>query len=124
LTQWRIDGWSGGSYLLWISAIAALLLSVYAIWARWKGRPRPDPLRALYDQFCRKAEHLGAARLASEGPANYAKRAANLIPQKAESIRRITENYIALRYSRNASPERFANLVADVRAFVGRPAHE
>jgi transglutaminase-like putative cysteine protease len=124
LTQLRIDGWSGGAYLLWIAAIAAILLAVYASWTRWRARPRPDPLRALYDQFCLKAEALGAPRLASEGPANYARRAADLIPQKAEGIRRITENYIALRYSPRASSERFANFVADVRSFVRGPGRE
>lgn len=117
-TQFRIDGWSGGSYLLWIAGVAALLLAAYAAWARWRARPRGDPLRTLYDQFCLKAQQLGAPRLASEGPANYARRAATLVPHEAECIRRITDNYIALRYSRNTSAERFAHLVADVRAFA------
>jgi protein-glutamine gamma-glutamyltransferase len=116
--QLRIDGWSGGSYLLWIAAIAGFLLAVYASWFRWRARPRPDPLRALYEQFCLKAGRLGAPRLTSEGPANYAIRAAKLIPQQAERIQRITANYIALRYSPRATSQLLDNLAAEVRAFA------
>ncbi|HVF73159.1 MAG TPA: DUF3488 and transglutaminase-like domain-containing protein [Chthoniobacterales bacterium] len=117
LGQLQIDGWSPGAHLLWIAGIAGFLLALYAIWSRWSARPRPDPLRALYDQFCLKAEGLGAPRFPHEGPASFARRAADLIPQKAESIRRITQNYIALRYSPGPSSVRFADLAAEVRAF-------
>ncbi|HYJ04402.1 MAG TPA: DUF3488 and transglutaminase-like domain-containing protein [Chthoniobacterales bacterium] len=117
-THLRIGGWSGGSYLLWIAAIAASLLAVYATLSRWRARPRQDSLRALYDQFCLKAGRLGASRLASEGPANYAKRAMDLIPHQADRIRRITENYIALRYSPKPAAARLGTFAADVRAFA------
>jgi hypothetical protein len=117
LTQLRINDWSGGFLLLCITAIVATVLAFYAAWLRWRARPRPDALRALYDQFCLKAARLGAPRLASEGPANYAVRAANLIPQQADRIQRITESYIALRYSPRPASTLRDNLAAEVRAF-------
>jgi protein-glutamine gamma-glutamyltransferase len=120
-TQLRIDSWSGASHLLWIAAIAVILLALYASLSRWKARPRQDSLRALYDQFCLKAGQLGAPRFASEGPANYAKRAVDVLPQQADRIRRITENYIALRYSPNPATARLDTFAADVRAFAKVP---
>lgn len=118
-TQLRIDDWSGGSLFLWIAGLAAGVLCAYAVWIRWSTRARPDRIKALYDQFCLKAaERLGVARLPAEGPANFAKRAASLIPQQAERIQRITESYIALRYAPSpTSPDNFA---AEVRAFAAR----
>jgi len=123
-TPLRIDGWSGGSYLLWIAALAAGVLASYAAWIRWTARPRPDPLRALYDQFCLEAGRLGAPRLASEGPANYARRAANRIPQQADRIQRIMESYIALRYSSRPASALLDDLTAQVRAFTKASTRE
>lgn len=118
LTQLRIGDWSGGVYLLGIAALIIGLLGAYALWLRRSARSRPDALRALYDQFCLKAEALGAPRRASEGPAHYAERAANLIPAQSDRIQRISETYIALRYSPKPASARLEHLVAEIRAFV------
>ena len=117
LTRIRIDGWSGGLVLFSIAAVSAGLLCLYGVWIRWRARARSDPLRSLYDQFCEKAGQLGASRHPAEGPANYAERAAALIPQQADRIRKITASYIALRYSRGVAATSRAHLAADVRAF-------
>ena len=117
LTQWRMDDWGASFYSLGVAALVALLLAGYAILIRLAARPRRDPLRALYDQFCRKAARLGAARLASEGPADFAARAAEKLPDKAGAIERITDGYIALRYAPAPVAARLRELAAEVRGF-------
>jgi hypothetical protein len=86
-------------YLLGISVTLVIILSVYAAWFRWRTRPLPDRVRELYERFCRKAARLGAQRQPCEGPADFARRAAQLIPGEREHIRHISEAYMAIRYA-------------------------
>jgi transglutaminase-like putative cysteine protease len=118
LTKLHIGDWSGGVYLLGLALLILGLLAAYAFWLRYSARSRPDVLRSLYDQFCLKAGSLGAARDVSEGPADYARRAARLIPAQADRIQKISETYIALRYAPKSASARLEHLVAEVRAFA------
>lgn len=117
LTQLRINDWSGISYLFGMAGLTGGLLLIYLIWTSRRAQPRIDPLRNLYDQFCAKLARLGAPRIPSEGPASYARRAAGLLPQRAELIARITDHYIALRYSPASGSARLNLLAAEIRAF-------
>jgi transglutaminase-like putative cysteine protease len=79
--------------------IAAALLLIYAGWMQLRTRPRVDQVKALYERFCRKAARLGVRRSLWEGPSDFSRRAAQLLPHESERIRQISNTYITLRYS-------------------------
>lgn len=85
--------------ILGIAVVAFALLVIYAVWLQLRTRSRLDRVRELYERFCRKAARLGARREPWEGPADFAWRAGQLLPDESERIRRISTAYIALRYS-------------------------
>lgn len=113
----------GLSKLLMLVAAATLLLGGYAAFVWHKSRAEPDVVKQLYIAFCGKAARLGAAKPATEGPADFALRAAHLLPHHAERIHRIASNYIALRYSLHPQPATMRRFAAEVRAF-GRGTSE
>jgi hypothetical protein len=57
-----------------------------------------DPVQIAYHKFCGKLAKVGLARRPAEGPQDYSLRLAHAKPQQAETIRSISELYIALRY--------------------------
>lgn len=75
------------------------LISIYAGWMRWRTRVRGDQVKALYERFCEKLSRLGAPRQPWEGPVDYSSRAARLLPNESNRIRKISYHYILLRYS-------------------------
>jgi transglutaminase-like putative cysteine protease len=90
-----------GPLLLIIEIVvaAAALLVIYAGWMHLRTRSRVDRVKALYERFCRKAARLGVRRSPWEGPSDFSRRAAQLLPNEAEHIRQISNTYITLRYS-------------------------
>jgi transglutaminase-like putative cysteine protease len=90
-----------GPVLLIIEIVvaAAALLIIYAGWMQLRTRSRGDRVKALYERFCRKAARLGVRRNPWEGPSDFSRRAAQLLPGESERIRQISNTYIALRYS-------------------------
>jgi hypothetical protein len=112
----------GGRLLLWVVLAATSLLLLYALLILWRSRVETDAVKQLYDAFCRKAAQLGAKREATEGPADFARRAAALLPQHSARIERIARNYIALRYAPDAAAANARTFAADVRAFTSRGA--
>jgi hypothetical protein len=75
-------------------------------------------------RFCRKAARLGVPRNPSEGPSDFSRRAAQLLPKESDRIRQISNTYIALRYSPESTAvvlNRFAKEVNQVASHsVGR----
>lgn len=118
LTQLRLNDFSGASFLIGIALVLAALLIAYAVSIRWRARPRPDPLKAVYNRFCSKAAALGVCRRESEGPVDYGSRAGDAIPKEAERIRKITQRYVTLRYSPEAPPKLLAQLVSEIDDFA------
>jgi len=59
---------------------------------------RQDPALRLYRQFCAKLGKAGIEVDVGDGPKTLAERAVNRRPDLAESIERITEVFIRLRY--------------------------
>jgi protein-glutamine gamma-glutamyltransferase len=95
--------------------IAAALLVIYAGWMQLRTRSRVDRVKALYERFCRKAARIGVRRNPWEGPSDFSRRAAQLLPKESERIREISNTYIALRYSPEFAPvvlEQFAKEVS------------
>jgi hypothetical protein len=88
-----------------------------AMLRRFGRRPR-DPVVKIYARFCRKLARRGAARAPSEGPADFAERAARQLPDAAGPIRAITDLYIKLRYGTLAGKDpmrRLRELVSALR---------
>ncbi len=84
--------------LAWLSVAVVALLAMQALVTGWKTRVALDPLKAAYENFCRKVAALGVKREPWEGPARFAERAAALLPAHAAHIRRVADIYISLRY--------------------------
>jgi len=80
-----------------IITIVCLLLAIH-FWLFKHKTKHPDQAKALYDDFCDKMAKLGTMRNASEGPLDYANRAANCHQEQAQDIHNITKLYINIRY--------------------------
>jgi protein-glutamine gamma-glutamyltransferase len=76
---------------------------------------RPDPVQKAWRAFCRKLAARGVERAPSEGPRDYAARAARALPAARRPILRIGALYIALRYGSQATPPGVARLRRLVR---------
>jgi transglutaminase-like putative cysteine protease len=103
--------------MILIAATSLITAGFAAAMLRRLGRRRRDPVAAIYARFCRKLARHGAARAPSEGPADFADRAARQFPNAAASIHTITQTYIKLRYGtlRGKEPtRRLKQLVAEL----------
>jgi protein-glutamine gamma-glutamyltransferase len=98
--------------------IAAGLLAIYAGWMQLRTRSRVDPVKALYERFCRKAARLGVRRNPWEGPSDFSRRAAQLLPNESERIRQISSTYIALRYSPESTALAVNQFAKEVNQFA------
>ena len=103
--------------LIRTALIVLAFVALYAAWMRWSTRARGDRVRDLYERFCAKAARAGVARSPAEGPRDFSARAAQSLPAESPLIRRITDAYIALRYSARPGAALVAQLAEDVTAF-------
>lgn len=86
------------SLLVWGAVtLAALGLAGLLLMLRRSGRD--SRWRMLYRDFEQRLERAGVSRQSSEGPRDFAQRAADAMPESAESILRIASGFIALRYA-------------------------
>ena len=76
---------------------------------------RPDPVQGAWRAFCLKLAAQGVERSPSEGPRDYAQRAARSLPAARRAILRITALYISLRYGPHSTPRRAKQLRRLVR---------
>lgn len=97
--------------------IAIVIVALYAAWMRWRSRSGADRVRDLYARFCQRAARLGVQRLPTEGPQDFSRRAAQLLPAESERIDRITDAYVSLRYAARPAATLLERLAADVAAF-------
>lgn len=101
----REPDWRLLSTLLGASA-ATVLLALFA-WSLRRHR-RGEHLDRLWQIFCRRLAHKGLARMAWEGPIDYAERAAAAFPREARTIRMIAHHYARLRYATTGKPDQGA----------------
>jgi hypothetical protein len=101
-----------------ILIVAIALLVIYFGWMQLRTRSRADQVKALYERFCRKAARLGVRRDPWEGPADFSRRAALLLPDQSERICQISNIYIALRYAPESAGGALDRFVKEVRAFA------
>jgi protein-glutamine gamma-glutamyltransferase len=103
-----------------ILIVAIALLVIYFGWMQLRTRSRADRVKALYERFCRKAARLGVRRDPWEGPSDFSRRAALLLPDESDRIRQISNIYISLRYAPESAGVALDRFVREVRAFAVR----
>jgi hypothetical protein len=103
-----------------ILVVSAALLVIYAGWMQLRTRSRVDRVKGLYERFCRKTARLGVQRNPWEGPSDFSRRAAQLLPDESERIRQISNTYIALRYSPESAAIILDRFAKEVSAFAAR----
>jgi Arc/MetJ-type ribon-helix-helix transcriptional regulator len=101
-----------------ILVVAVALLAIYFGWMQLRTRLRADRVKELYERFCRKAARLGVRRDPWEGPSDFSRRAAQLLPDESERIRQISNAYIALRYAPEPAAMSVDSFAKEVRAFA------
>ena len=98
----------GGTAMV-LAAVATILLGGTATMRAFKRGPAAasDPARTLYGRFCRRlAAAAGLEHNESEGPLDFARRAAAVLPEQAAVIQGITDLYVAARYAPTADAGR------------------
>src|SRR5882762_338322 len=101
-----------------ILIVAIALLVIYAGWMQLWTRRRVDRIQALYERYCQKLARLSVPRDPWEGPSDFSRRAALLLPDQSERIRQISNIYIALRYALEPPAVALNRFVKEVRAFA------
>ena len=106
-----------------ILLVAIALLAIYFAWMQLRTRSRVDRVKALYESFCRKTARLGVPRDPYEGPSDFARRAAQSLPNESNRIQQIADTYILLRYAPQPAPGMLDRLAKEVNAFGARARH-
>jgi transglutaminase-like putative cysteine protease len=103
-----------------ILLVAIALLAIYFAWMQLRTRSRVDRVKALYEYFCRKIARLGVRRDPCEGPLDFARRAAQSLPNESNRIRQIADTYALLRYAPQPAPGMLDRFAKEVNAFGRR----
>ena len=106
-----------------ILLVAIALLAIYFAWMQLRSRSRVDRVKALYEYFCRKIARLGVSRDPFEGPLDFARRAAQSLPNESNRIRQIADTYILLRYAPQTPPGMLDRFAKEVNGFGPRRRH-
>jgi transglutaminase-like putative cysteine protease len=106
-----------------ILLVSIALLAIYFAWMQLRTRSRVDRVKALYEYFCRKTARLGVPRDPCEGPLDFARRAAQSLPNESSRIRQIADTYILLRYAPQPAPGMLDRFAKEVNAFGARTRH-
>jgi protein-glutamine gamma-glutamyltransferase len=111
-TQSALMEWLGFEDMDWrgITVLLIIFLGLFVLWLGWRlmreMRPeREDPALKLYRRFLIKVAKLGVEKGPAEGPADFAQRASDRLPELAASIHEVTAYYLRWRYhSRRVPP--------------------
>lgn len=106
-------------------ALIAVFLTGLAIYLAWTYRSegRKDNASRYFHQFCRKLTRASVApRRPNEGPSDFARRAAESIPDASDTIEEITDAYVKARYERDENGRELERLKQLVRNFKPRLA--
>ncbi len=105
LNQFGIDSTSFTRLAVWlIFCVLALLAAISLLLAR---RPRTrDPALRAYRRFQNKLARAGLDRVPGEGPLDFSQRIIRARPDLSAEVQRITELYVAIRYTREGGDAR------------------
>ena len=100
-----------------LSAVSgAIILALSLMLLLRLNMQRPDPVQRTYLAYCAALGRRGAPRLPSEGPRDFEARVSIRFPELRETVRRISDLYISLRYAGDDDDEKLKALRASVRA--------
>lgn len=94
--------WRPGAIDIAVIAVLAAALVVAGVLLR-RGGPT-DPALALYAGLHRRLRRRGLTRDPAEGPRDFALRASTELPGSADTIDRVTDGYVRLRYGGRRMP--------------------
>ena len=114
---------------LWTAALKAILLAmvliaffitffIYALYYKSKGKI--DPVKKVYDNFCKKMDRAGIVREPSQGPVTFAETIFELRHDLKDQVSEITNSYIHLRYGQGQASEDLKKLILLVKQFNPR----
>jgi len=102
--------------MIFLIIIFVVLILVYLAFVLLKSTPgNRDPVKCLYNKFCKKLSRCGIHHAAHEGPVDFAKRAALKRGDLAQQINNITDIYITIRYGSNIA--QIPSLQEHIRSF-------
>ena len=87
--------------VIYLVAGISLVILVFTIWLFRQRNVETDQAKKIYDTFCGKMAKIGIMRYRSEGPNDFARRAARRRADLGQPISDITEQYISVRYAGN-----------------------
>ena len=109
-------GWKELGLVLLVGGMAALALATAVGFRR--PRQRRDPVLGAWRMMCERLDRAGVRRLPSEGPVDFAARAARALPAHAGRIESLSHRFVSLRYAHARSdPSEIAAFGRAVRAF-------
>ena len=109
----------GFSSMLVVALIVIGAIAGVAVFLRRPWQRSDDPVQRGYRRFCLGLAGAGVVRRLSEGPNDFAERAARALPEQGDFIRRITALYVRLRYGAEPPPAReFLREVAALPRFA------
>jgi protein-glutamine gamma-glutamyltransferase len=94
--------------------ILGIMTTLLLLWSL-RRLARPDPVQRAWRAFCLKLAAKGIERSPSEGPRDFAERAARALPAARRAILRIGALYIGLRYGPDPTLRRAKHLSRLVR---------
>ena len=112
-----LDNWKGMAIGMLVSIGLVLVLVAAAMLWRQSRRQPLDPEVRLYRRFLKQLERLGIQRQASEGPADFARRAGTIRPEAASAISEITGLFIGIRYGNKNGKEQLARFSQAIKTF-------
>ncbi len=96
-------------------AVLALLIGALVVAVvTWRRRGSTDPAVALYETLQRRLRRQGLVREPTEGPRDFAARAASILPERADAIRQVTDGYVRARYGGHRLPPQEARRLQHV----------
>ncbi|MBV8467612.1 MAG: DUF3488 domain-containing transglutaminase family protein [Burkholderiales bacterium] len=90
---------ASSQFVFWFGGVLLTMLGTIAAWLLWRMRPpAPDAARVTWERLVRKLARHGIEQAPSEGPRNFAARAAALLPEQAAAIQYAASLYLDVRY--------------------------
>jgi len=115
LGQFGLQDINWSSMIFLIMAFSAVIF-LYLTFILLRTVPRnKDPVKSLYNQFCKKLSRCGIHHHVYEGPVDFARRASGKRSDLAPQIKEITDTYVAIRYG--SSMEKIPAMQEQIRAF-------
>ena len=107
--------------VLWMSAAIVTVMTITFLVLLKNNQRKKSPVQQLYAQYLNKLQRANLAPHSHEGALDFGQRAALALPNFAEDIMQIAQNYNLLQYSQTPNPLLFKALAQRVKKFIPKP---